>query len=344
MSRTHLDFIPVSVLTGFLGSGKTTLLRSLLAHPDMRDTAVLVNEFGEVGLDHLLVREVAEDVVLLGSGCLCCAVRDDLVSTLADLDRLRESRSAPGFSRVVIETTGLADPAPIIHTLIGERRLRKDYRLTALAATIDGVLGGSELDAHAEAVKQAAMADRLVVTKCDLAPAPGIESLLARLSRLNPAARMLRSSPGNFPGPSLLFDPPPAHADFEGVDRMIHAESPNTAQRDASPHGLHDERIGTFVIRMREPVPWDSFVEWLELLLLSRGENLLRVKGLLNVAGNPRPVVIQGVQHMFYPPGELAAWPGADRSSRLVFITRDLTRRAVETSLKQVLGEAFVPV
>lgn len=334
--------VPVSVLTGFLGSGKTTLLRSLLAHSDMRDTAVLVNEFGEVGLDHLLVREVTEDVVLLGSGCLCCAVRDDLVSTLADLDALRKSRSAPGFSRVVIETTGLADPAPIVHTLIGERRLRNDYRLTGLVATIDAVLGDSELDAHLEAVKQAAMADRLVVTKCDLAPAFLIETLLARLSRLNPAARMLRSSPENFPGPSLLFDPPPVHAGFEGVDRVIGVGSSNTARRDANPHGPHDERIGTFVIRMGEPVAWDSFVEWLELLLSSRGENLLRVKGLLNVAGNPRPVVIQGVQHMFYPPEELAAWPGTDRRSCLVFITRDLTRRAVETSLKQVLGETFV--
>jgi G3E family GTPase len=339
-----LSCVPVSVLTGFLGSGKTTLLRSLLAHPDMRDTAVLVNEFGEAGLDHLLVREVTEDVVLLGSGCLCCAVRDDLVSTLTDLDALRKSGAAPGFSRVVIETTGLADPAPIVHTLIGERRLRNDYRLTGLVATIDGVLGDSELDVHLEAVKQAAMADRLVVTKCDLAPASRIETLRARLSRLNPAARMFRSSLGNFPGPSLLFDPPPVHAGFEDLDRTIGAGSSNTAWRDASSHGPHDERIGTFVIRMRQPVAWDSFVEWLELLLSSRGENLLRVKGLLNVAGNPRPVVIQGVQHMFYPPEELAAWPGADRRSCLVFITRDFTRRAVETSLKQVLGEAFVSV
>ena len=336
--------IPVFVLTGFLGSGKTTLLQSLLAHPGMRDTAVVVNEFGEVGLDHLLIRKIAEEVVLLGSGCLCCSVRDDLVSTLRELLSMRESGSLPNFARVVVETTGLADPAPIVQTLIGERTLLGHCRLAGLVATVDGVFGDGQLDDHMEAVKQAAVADRLVLTKTDLAGAPELAALRARLRQLNPGGRLIDSAAGRFPGPELLFD-------LSGFDISAKPEAVRTwiaedAYRRHPPrHGhqdanRHDDRISTFLVRIAEPVAWPSFLAWLELLLASRGESLLRVKGLVNVAGKPRPVMIQGVQHIFYPPTELEAWPDADRSTRIVFITRDLTRAAVETSLKQVLGAA----
>lgn len=337
---------PVFVLTGFLGSGKTTLLRSLLAHPGMRDTAVIVNELGEVGLDHLLVREVTEEVVLLGSGCLCCAMRDDLVSALRELTSLKEAGSVPPYARVVVETTGLADPAPLVQTLIGEQSLQSDYRLATLVATIDAVLGEGELDAHFESVKQAAIADRLVLTKTDLVAPSRTDALHARLSALNPAAEMLASAPGRFPAPAQLF----AAADFDvhkkadAVRIWLKEEAyrldPANSRERHSPR--HDERVAAFCIRIREPLEWTPFLEWLELLLASRGEQLLRVKGIVNFARRTRPCVIQGVQHMFHPPVELEAWPDHDRTTRLVFITRDLTRGAVETSLRQVLGETVV--
>lgn len=334
--------IPVFVLTGFLGSGKTTLLKSLLAHPGMSDTAVVINELGEVGLDHLLVREVTEEVVLLGSGCLCCAMRDDLVSSLRELWSLREAGSIPRFARVVVETTGLADPAPLVQTLIGERSLHGGYRLASLVATVDAVLGESELDAHMEAVKQAAIADRLVLTKTDLATPSQIESLRDRLRALNPAADLLVSAPGRFPGPEQLFDATGfgLHAKTQAVRAWINEEAYLMQDPRHRHRGLerHDERVAAFCIRINEPLEWTPFLEWLELLLASRGENLLRLKGLVNFNGKRGPVVIQGVQHIFYPPAELRDWPDEDRSTRIVFITRDLTRNAVETSLRQVLG------
>lgn len=335
--------IPVFLLTGFLGSGKTTLLKSLLAHPGMSDTVVVINELGEVGLDHLLVREVTEEVVLLGSGCLCCAMRDDLVSSLLELGSLRKAGTILPFARVVVETTGLADPAPLVQTLIGERGLQGDYRLASLVATVDGVLGETQLDAHMEAVKQAALADRLVLSKTDLATPTGIESLRDRLRALNPAADLLASAPGDFPGPELLFDVTgfdlraKASAAREWInDEAYRMRDPGNRHRDLE---RHDDRVAAFCIRMAEPLEWGPFLEWLELLLASRGENLLRIKGLVNFAGKAGPVVVQGVQHVFYPPAELRDWPDEDRSTRIVFITRDFTRTAVETSLRQVLGE-----
>lgn len=336
--------VPVFLLTGFLGSGKTTLLKSLLAHPDMRDTVVVVNELGEVGLDHLLVREVTEEVVLLSSGCICCSMRDDLVSALRDLASLRQAGSVPPYARAVVETTGLADPAPLVQTLIGERSLRHDWQLASLVATVDAVLGSGELDAHPESVKQAAIADRLVVTKTDLASSAQLDRLRERLRILNPAAEVLSSSPGRHPLPHQLLD-------ATGFDIRSKADAMRIWLRDDAYRIAgerpgrramrgHDERVASFCLRMVEPVAPGAFFEWLELLLASRGENLLRVKGIVHLAGQPRPVVVHGVQHMFYPPVELEDWPDPDRTTRIVFITRDLTRAAVETSLRQVLGPA----
>jgi len=332
---------PVFVLTGFLGSGKTTLLSSLLAHPGMGDTAVVINELGEVALDHLLVRQVTEEVVLLGSGCVCCTVRDDLVSTLQDLASMREAGSIPPYSRIVVETTGLADPAPIIQALIGTGRLRGAFRLTGLVGTVDAVFGSRQLDEHPEALKQAAIADQLVITKADVARPREIEALRRRLRALNPGAALIESSPGAFPGPDLLFDPAVFHLDAkpEAVKRWIRDEAhQQAAEGHGDPGHRHDKRVATFCIRIAEPLEWERVLEWLELLLASRGASLLRMKGLLNVAGKRNPTVIHGVQHIFYPPSELVAWPDADRSTRIVFVTRDLTRTAVETSLRQVLG------
>ena len=331
--------IPVFVLTGFLGSGKTTLLKSLLADREMQDTAVIVNEFGEVGLDHLLVREVTDEIVLLGSGCVCCTVRDDLVSTLSELHALRETGEITRFSRVVVETTGLADPAPILTTLMEGRGLAGRYALCGLIATVDAMFGAGQLDAHEEARKQAALAERLILTKTDLAAPEARQVLRDRLHALNPAASVVESTPQTLPGARLLLGLENIRGRLasRAVNEWINAEAyVPTGTRDRKPH--HDERIGTFCIRIVEPLAWEPVIEWLELLLASRGESVLRMKGLLHVAGKRGPLVMQGVQHILYPPLELARWPDEDRSTRLVFITRDLTRSAVETSLRQVLG------
>ncbi|MGQ0524406.1 MAG: CobW family GTP-binding protein [Betaproteobacteria bacterium] len=335
--------IPVFLLTGFLGSGKTTLLKALLAHPDMRDTVVVVNELGEVGLDHILVREVTEEVVLLSSGCICCSMRDDLVSALHDLASLRHAGSVPPYARAVVETTGLADPAPLVQTLIGERSLRDDWRLASLVATVDALLGSGELDVHPESVKQAAIADRLVITKTDLASAAQLDQLRERLRILNPAAAMLSSSPGRHPLPHQLLDAGfDVRSKAEAMRIWLSDDAYPVAGEGPGRRAMrgHDERVASFCLRIAQPVEPSAFFEWLELLLASRGENLLRVKGLVHLTGHPRPVVVHGVQHMFYPPAELEGWPDQDRTTRIVFITRDLTRAAVETSLRQVLGPA----
>jgi G3E family GTPase len=335
--------IPVSVITGFLGSGKTTLLRRLLAHPGMGETAVLINEFGEVGLDHLLVRKVNEDIILLNSGCLCCTVRNDLVESLGELWTRRAAGDVPAFGRVVIETTGLADPAPIIHTLMTEASLAANYQPVGLVATVDATHGERQLDEHIEALKQAAMADRLVVTKTDLESATKRARLHSRLAALNPAASVFDASLAFGPTPHELFDAPPFALDGRSrdVQRWLRDEA-FSLERHGHGHDInrHDDRIGAFCLTAQVPLDWQRFIAWLELLLASRGDQLLRMKGILDVAGRTRPVIIQGVQHVFYPPTELDVWPDGVRRSRIVFITRDLTRSAVERSFERVIVKA----
>mgnify|MGYP001597310513 CR=1 FL=1 len=340
---------PVHVLTGFLGSGKTTLLRHLLADPAMADTAVVINEFGEVGLDQLLVREVVEDVILLSSGCLCCTVRDDLLSTLADLDRMRHSGAIPHYSRAVIETTGLADPAPIMQAILSDRQLAPRYRLGQVVTAVDGVNGARTLAAHREARQQLAMADRLIVTKCDLIGAAERHVLIDELAALNPNAA-ISSSDGHGAAAGELFigsgtewqrtEPalPASASASAGSDEHEHNHDHGHATTDADARHaapVHDGSIGTFTVALNEPVRWDSFVDWLELLLISRGDSILRVKGLLRVQGDARPVVVQGVQHVLYPPEYLPAWPPASpQNGWLVFIARDLTQASIEASLR----------
>jgi G3E family GTPase len=334
--------LPVSVITGFLGSGKTTLLRRLLADPRMGMTAVLVNEFGEVGLDHLLLRKVDEDIVLLNSGCLCCSVRDDLVETLDDLASKRRSRLVPEFVRVAIETSGLADPAPIVHTLMTDGSLAPAYRLTGIVATIDGAHGEGQLDDHEEAVKQVAMADRLVITKTDLAGTGPLGRLRTRLAGLARTARVFDAGLQSGPGPDQLFDADAFSVDGRGADvaRWLAEEArAATADHGAEAH-RHDDRIGTFCLTAETPLRWDDFTDWLTLLLAARGDQLLRIKGLVNVAGRDRPVVVHGVQHVFYPPTELEGWPDGDRRSRIVFITKDLPRAGVERAFADMVRAA----
>ena len=348
--------IPVSVITGFLGSGKTTLLNRLLGHAEMRNTAVLINEFGEIGIDHMLVRKLDENVVLLESGCLCCTVREDLVDSLRDLLRKRAKGEVPAFDRVVIETTGLADPAPILHTLMTDLVLGSRYRVDGIVTTVDAVNGMGQLDAQYESVKQAAVADRIVLTKSDIAEPAAVAALTARLAAINPAAPVMPALLGDIAPDRLfdagLFDPKKKSPDVaRWLREEAYADEGHGHHHHDHAHGhghdhkhapldvnRHDDRIRAFCLSIGAPVPWDPFVEWMDFLVTTQGENLLRMKGLLNVAGEERPLAVHGVQHIFHPPTLLPAWPDADRRSRLVFITRDISRQAIADTYEAMVG------
>jgi G3E family GTPase len=330
--------IPVSIITGFLGSGKTTLLRRLLADPRMGMTAVLINEFGEVGIDHLLLRKVDEDIVLLNSGCLCCNLRDDLIETLDDLRGKRQWGSIPAFERVVLETTGLADPAPIIHTFVTNQNLTSTYSLKVMVTTVDATHGDDQLDNFPEALKQVVLADRLVITKTDLIDPGGLMRLRSRLSELCPAVVIFEAKLNSGPGPDELFKSDPFSIDGKIADaqRWLSEVDEEALPRHADGSTTHDDRLSSFCLTADDALDWTTFTQWLAVLLANRGDQLLRIKGLLNVIDRTRPVVIHGVQHVFYPPTELDEWPDGDRRSRVVFITRDLPRSAVERAFERL--------
>lgn len=318
--------IPVTVLTGFLGAGKTTLLNRLLKAPDFAGTAVLVNEFGDVGIDHLLVERLSDDVALLDAGCLCCTLRGDLVRALGDL--AARADAGQEIRRVVVETTGLADPAPILQTLMTDRRALRGFALDGVVTLVDALAGAATLDTRPEAVKQVAMADRLVLSKTDLATPEAVAVLTARLRALNPNAPLLEAAMAQ---PAQLlgaggFDAAARRATVAG---WLAAEAPRDTAADR-----HDAAIETFTLAFDTPLPWQGISAWLGMLALTRGESVLRVKGLLNIAGEDRPVVVHGVQHVFHPPALLATWPpGHDRKSRLVFVLRNLPREVVVQGL-----------
>ena len=302
---------PVALLTGFLGSGKTTLLSHLLAHPDMGETAVIVNELGEVAVDHHLLRRVDERTVVLDSGCVCCTLRGDLADELRDLLGRRTRGEVPQFRRVVVETTGLADPAPILYTLVSEPVVKSHFVLERVIATVDAQHGLR----GPESLKQAAAADRLVVTKADLADPRPLER---RLAALNPTAEVLEASFGDV-APGLLFGGREHEPRELPLDEHAH-------------HHTHWDGVRAHSLVFEHELDWTAFGVWLTMLLAARGADVLRVKGLLNVGG-PGPLVLNGVQHVVHPPVHLDAWPDDDRRSRIVFIGRGIERAALEESL-----------
>jgi G3E family GTPase len=328
MSGAMISRVPVHILTGFLGSGKTSLLRRILQEPVFADTAVIINEFGEVGLDHLLVRELAEDVVLLASGCICCALKDDLSASLQDLHRGAMLGEIPRFNRIVVETTGLADPLPILRVLNVDSQLQKHFDAGQVATTVDLVNGLHTLDEYNEAIQQIAAADCIVFTKGDMARAVDLERLSQRVAALNPTARQ-RTSSRNEAVDATIFETSSAR---KQADWHSFAISPGQHQLAMSAAG-----IASFVITLDRPVERDDFIDWLELLLASRGNSILRVKGYLWATGHDRPLAIQGVQHVLDRPEPLAEWPSAAQQSQLVFIAKHLTKRAIERSLEAKL-------
>lgn len=378
---------PVSLLTGFLGSGKTTLLNAWLRDPALADAAVIVNEFGEIGIDHALIASSNDNTIELSTGCLCCTVRGDLVETLRDLRAKRSAGEVPNFSRVLIETTGLADPVPVIQALI-TFPVARAFRLGRVITVVDSVNGAATLEAHAEAVRQVVVADELIVSKTDL-PEADTTALVQRLQQLNPGAGVTRSADGAHPAASLLdgvdiYDPaarPEAvkewlKADrYEGTDRAgdhdgddhgehghhhgkhghphgehahSHAEAAGPDGHGAHPHAhrhdvnRHSADIGSFCLSFDEPLQWEHVSAWLDALVMAHGEQLLRVKGILDIAGRSRPIVLQAVQRLFHPPTELADWPDGERRSRIVFITRGLSREFVLEVLDTLRARAPV--
>ncbi len=334
--------IPVSVITGFLGSGKTTLLSRLLTDPRMAKAAVIINEFGEVGLDHLLVTAPREDVVLLSSGCLCCSLRGDLVNTLASLYAERARGEIPEFDRVLVETTGLADPAPVLLTVTADEQLSQVFHVERVITTVDAVHGLGQFDANPESVKQACVADIVLLTKTDTADAEMVTALRARLRRLNPIAEARAVVQGDI-DPDWLFNfAAPGQArtrDFHSlVEKVDSAENGHHHHHDHAPDP--HPGIQSFAVIREQPVTYSGLEVWMGLLGEVRGPSLLRIKGIVNIDG--RPIVIQAVQHMFHPLSELPAWPDDDRRSRIVFITRDVSRAQIERTL-DALSLEIVP-
>ena len=377
LSRRPPPPIPFTVLTGFLGAGKTTLLNRLLRDPALQDALVLINEFGEIGLDHLLVEKVDGDMLLMSSGCLCCTIRGDLIATLEDALRKRDNGRIGPFSRVLVETTGLADPAPVLHTIMHHPYLMLRFRLQGVITVVDAINAAATLDAQEEAVKQVAVADRIVLTKTDLAKdeesRARVDDLRMRLRQLAPSARILEADAaraenlldaglfgleGKIPDVARWlnaegFDQA-HHAQDHGHDHHghdhhahdHHAHAHHAHDHHAHDHAhahdpnRHDARIRAFCLTSDKRLPAASFDVFLDMLRQVHGPNMLRVKGVVALDDDPeRPVVIHGVQHVFHPPVRLERWPDGDRRTRIVFILRDLAPDHVRGLWSAFVGE-----
>jgi G3E family GTPase len=354
LPKGPLPPIPIGVITGFLGAGKTSLLNRLLRDPLLSDTVVIVNEFGEIGLDHLLMEQIDENMVLLAAGCLCCTVRGDLIATLEDLLRRRDNNRIVPFKRVLIETTGLADPAPVLNAVLNHPYLGMRYVMDGLVTLVDAVNGLATLETHPEAVKQTAVADRLVLTKTDLVTEAEIVALRLKLAALNPGAILLDAAKGEANAAALIglgpYDPSAKIPDVlrwlgaEAVANAHHTHNhdephqhDNEDEAGHAPHAhninRHDEKIRAFCLTADTPVSSAALDRFLDLLRAAHGSKLLRLKGLVALKDAPdQPVLIQAVQHVLHPPVRLAAWPSDDHRTRLVLIVKDLDE-AFATSL-----------
>jgi G3E family GTPase len=325
---TEADRLPLHLISGFLGSGKTTLLRRMLDTPALADSAVLVNELGEIGLDHHLLRHLDGETVLLRNGCICCTVRDDLGAALKDLLHRRERGEIPAFQRIIVESTGLADPVPILSTVTAEPILRHHLCLGRVVTTVDAVNGALHLDHQPETAKQVAIADRLVITKTDLVQPDDTRALIARLRAINPGAALSLGAAADLDVAELLSQP-------NDRAEAIRWTAPKAGLQSAP---SHDAGLYSFAMIFDHAIDWVTLGIWLTMLLQAHGERILRVKGLLDIAGSPHPVFINGVQHVMHQPLHLDSWPDADRRSRLVFIVRDLPQSLIERSCRAFLA------
>lgn len=329
MQAPSPDLLPVTLLTGFLGSGKTTLLNQLIRH--LPRTAVVMNEFGEISLDHDLLEKMEGPMAVLSGGCVCCTVVGSLSPTLKNLYMARERGDVPHFERVVIETTGIADPAPILDTLLNDPWVRARFRMDGVVTTVDAVLGEAQLDSYFEAQRQVAVADRLILTKTDLASASDLEALRKRLTELNPAAEQLVAVKGEMDFSHILDlglfnarDKVPDVQKWLNEQRYKPAKAAGIMGKKVAADDGHDNRIHSFSVIIDEPIPPAGLQAALEMLVGFRSEYLLRFKAIVNLAGHDKPTILHGVQHVLYPEAELAEWPSDDRRSRFVFIVRDL--------------------
>jgi len=321
LAEAVADLTPVTLITGFLGSGKTTLLQRLLLDPALADTAVLINELGEIGLDHHLLERIDDTMVMLQSGCVCCTIRGELSAAIKNLHSRREQGTLPPFRRLVIESTGLADPFPILSTVRSDPVLQHHFTLGNVITTVDAVNGSRQLDTQPESVKQAAVADRLVLTKTDLSDRDTAERLIKRLRRINPEAPLWCSSK-DVVDANLLVERCFGQAEITSF--------PEDEQQDHS----HINDISSLALSLAEPIDWTRFGIWMTMLVHRHGNELLRVKGILNIAGSETPVAIHAVQHLVHPPRHLGAWPDAERRSRIVFISRGLSPSAIQRSFR----------
>jgi G3E family GTPase len=334
MSDLWAEPIVANLLTGFLGAGKTSLLNRLLRRPELADAAVLINEFGEISVDHLLVEKIDEDIVLLATGCVCCTIRGELKEALTQLFGRRQRGEIPPFTRIVIETTGLADPVPILATLAGDPALSHHFVAGNVVTVVDAENGAATLDAHDESRRQVAVADRLVVSKTDIASADRLAALTTKLVAINPAAGIVLSREDEPVSASLIVRG--VHDDANRPDEVRRWFAASGGDTDADQHGSHDRRrhgdIRAMVLRADQPIDWAAFGLWLSMLLNRYGGQILRVKGLLDIAGRDAPVVVQGVQHLIHKPVHLDRWPTDDRRTGLVFILRGLDPERIEAS------------
>ena len=335
--------IPISIITGFLGSGKTTLLSELLKQEVMTNTAVIINEFGEVGLDHNLIVTTDENIVELKNGCICCTIQEDLKSTLLDLIRKMEQNMIPHFNRVVIETTGLADPVPIIHTLMTSIDLQRTYSIDGIITLVDAVNGEQTYNNHEEAIKQTALADKIILSKTDLSKKLDVNLIKNRIKKINPKADIIESNKKSLPITELLGlnDYDPLNKSWNVQEWLaIEKYKENDHKHHDHNHNInrHGDNVESFSLVTNQQINMTTFNFFIELLSSQMGSKLLRIKGMLNIKGKNGPAIIHGVQHIFHPVEWLEEWPDEDHSNRLVFITRDIKKSYIEEFFK-IIGE-----